>query len=97
MCIYIYIYTHPVSLKRYPSFRTEPLEHLTPLPMNKWVPEKPSPWRTSSKRKSCYGDRVYVHLYVYTYELPPKESELPTRPPSRASDEGRLHSCYTTV
>ena len=27
--------------------------------MNKWVPEQPSPWRKSSKRGSCYGDRVY--------------------------------------
>ena len=30
-----------------------------PLPMNKWVPEQPSPWRKSSKRESCYGDWVY--------------------------------------
>ena len=28
--------------------------------MNKWVPEQPSPWRKSSKRESCYGDRVYA-------------------------------------
>ena len=33
-------------------------ENLTPLPMNKWISEQPSPWRTSSKRKSCYGDRA---------------------------------------
>ena len=50
---------HPVSLRRFPSFRTQPLEHLTPLSMNKWAPEQPSPWRKSSKRESCYGDRVY--------------------------------------
>ena len=45
--------------RRFPSFRTQPLENLTPLPTNKWVPEQPSPWRKSSKRESCYGDRVY--------------------------------------
>ena len=43
----------------FPSFRTQPLENLTPLPMNKWSSEQPSPWRKSSKRESCYGDRVY--------------------------------------
>ena len=40
---------HPVSVRRFPSFRTQPLESLTPLPMNKWISEQPSPWRTSSK------------------------------------------------
>ena len=30
--------------------------------MNKWVPEQPSPWRKSSKRESCYGDRVYTYI-----------------------------------
>ena len=30
-----------------------------PLPMNKRISEQPSPWRKSSKRKSCYEDRVY--------------------------------------
>ena len=50
---------HPVSVRRFPSFRTQPLENLTPLPMNKWISEQPSPWRKSSKRRSCYGDRVY--------------------------------------
>ena len=24
------------------------------------ISEQPSPWRKSSKRKSCYGDRVYI-------------------------------------
>ena len=49
---------HPVSLRRFPSFRTQPLRNIAPLSMNKWVPEQPSPWRKSSKRESCYGDRV---------------------------------------
>ena len=49
----------PVSVRRFPSFRTQPLENITPLPMNKWVPEQPSPWRKYSKRESYYGDRVY--------------------------------------
>ena len=50
---------HPVSVRRFPSFRTQPLENIAPLPLNKWVPEQPSPWRKYSKRESCYGDRVY--------------------------------------
>ena len=27
--------------------------------MKKRISEQPSPWRKSSKRESCYGDRVY--------------------------------------
>ena len=54
----------PVSVRRFPSFRTQPLENLTPLPTNKWAPEQPSPWRKSSKRESCYGDRVNI-IYIY--------------------------------
>ena len=27
--------------------------------MKKTISEQPSPWRKSSKRKSCYGDQVY--------------------------------------
>ena len=49
---------HPVSVRRFPSFRTQPLESLMPLPMNKWISGQLSPWRKSSKRKSCHGDRV---------------------------------------
>ena len=49
---------HPVSITRFPSFRTQTLGNLTPLPMNKWVPEQPRPWRKSCERESCYGDRV---------------------------------------
>ena len=45
---------HPVSITRFPSFRTQPLENLSVDSVNKWIPEQPSPWR-----KSCYGDRVY--------------------------------------
>ena len=26
-----------------------------PLPMNKWIPEQPRPWRKSCERESCYG------------------------------------------
>ena len=48
---------HSVSVRRFPSFRTQPLENLTPLPMKQWTPEQPSPWRKSSKRESCDGDR----------------------------------------
>ena len=51
---------HPVSVRRFPSFRTQPLESFTPLHMNKWVPEQPSPWRKSSKRESSYGDWGYL-------------------------------------
>ena len=34
--------------------------------MNKWISEQPSPWRKSSKRKSCYGDRVYNNTTTTT-------------------------------
>ena len=27
---------------------------------DKDISEQPSPWRKSSKRESCYGDRVYI-------------------------------------
>ena len=50
---------HLVSLKRFPSFRTQPLENITPLSMTKRITEQPSPWRKYYKRESCYGDRVY--------------------------------------
>ena len=52
---------HPVSVRRFPSFRTQPLENFMPLPMQKTISEQPSPWRKSSERESCYGDRVYDH------------------------------------
>ena len=58
---------HPVSVRRFPFFRTQPLESLTPLSMNKWAPEQPSPWRKYSKQESCYGDRVCVNCSVYTH------------------------------
>ena len=31
------------------------------------ISEQPSPWRKSSKRESCYGDREYTHIYIYIY------------------------------
>ena len=55
------VIVHPVSVRRFPSFRTQPLESLTPLPMTKTISEQPSPWRKYSKRESCYGDRVYAN------------------------------------
>ena len=48
---------HPVSVRRFPSFRTQPLEDFSVDSVNKSL-EQPSPWRKSSKRKSCYGGRV---------------------------------------
>ena len=58
---------HLVSLRRFPSFRTQPLENITPLSMNKWLPEQPSPWQRYSKRESCYGDRVYFKVEVHKH------------------------------
>ena len=52
------VFGHPVSVRRFPFFRTQPLENLTPLPMNKRISEQPSPCRKYYKRESCYGDRV---------------------------------------
>ena len=33
--------------------------------MIKHISEQPSPWRTYSKRESCYGDRVYLPRDLY--------------------------------
>ena len=66
---HLFAFLHPVSVRRFPPFRTQPLENLTPLPMNKRVPEQPSPWRKSSKRESCYGVRVYdKHVFQPRWE-----------------------------
>ena len=35
--------------------------------MNKRITEQPSPWRKSSKRESCHGDRVYMMRGPCTY------------------------------
>ena len=43
---------HPVSVRRFPSFRTQPLESLTLLPMKTWISEQPSPWRKSSQGRA---------------------------------------------
>ena len=66
---------HPVSVRRFPSFRTQPLENLTPLPMNKWVPEQPRPWRKSSERES-HGDRVYVKQLLLTLYMSNSSQQL---------------------
>ena len=51
---------HPVSVTRFPSFRTQTLEDLSRYLWNKWVPEQPRPWRKSCDGESCDGDRVYL-------------------------------------
>ena len=50
---------HPVSVRRFPSFQTQPPGKSYAATYEKKVPEQPSPWRKSCKRESCYGDRVY--------------------------------------
>ena len=37
------IVIHPVSVRRFPSFRTQPLEHLRPLPMKQTYLSNPAP------------------------------------------------------
>ena len=54
------IVVSPVSMTRFPSFRTQTLESLSRYLRNKWVPEQPRPWRKSCERESCYGDWVHV-------------------------------------
>ena len=49
---------HPVSVRRFPSFRTQPLENLSHYLWKKTISEQPSPWRKSWERESCNGDRV---------------------------------------
>ena len=49
--------------------------------MNKWIPEQPGPWRKSSKRESCNGDRVYgAEAELFDAGLPP------ARPAAKAAD-----------
>ena len=59
VCLYLCLYTpgfhHKISV-----FSDPALGNLKPLPMNKRVPEQPSPWRKSCKRESCNGDRVCI-------------------------------------
>ena len=77
MCsCYSNYYIHPVSVRRFPSFLTQPLEHLTPLPMKTWISEQPSPWIIFSKRKSCYGDRVQYITVWYTPNPPTNIARL---------------------
>ena len=70
--------------------------------MNKWISGQPSPWRKSSKRESCYGDRVYhrYHLHCPMHRSLQQRStkkragglvvidrpNLPTQPASAASE-----------
>ena len=53
------LYVHPVSITRFPSFRTQTLENLSRYLWTKRVPEQPRPWRKSCERESCNGDWVY--------------------------------------
>ena len=55
----VVVLLHPVSITRFPSFRTQTLESLSVDSVNKQVPEQPRPWRKSCERESCCGDRVY--------------------------------------
>ena len=88
-----HVISHPVSVRRFPSFRTQPLESLTSLSMNKWVPEQPSPWRNSSKRESCYGDRVHV-VFINTW---PATRGSPTRLAAAKLSLVLKHSVYIYI
>ena len=56
---------HPVSITRFPSFRTQTLENLSHYLWTKTISEQPRPWRKSCERESCYGDRVYGLYYHF--------------------------------
>ena len=58
VCLFLLLLLHPVSVTRFPSFRTQTLENLSRYLWNKWVPEQPRPWRKSCDGESCDGDRV---------------------------------------
>ena len=49
---------HPVSITRFPCFRTQTLENLSHYLITTTISEQPRPWRKSCERESCYGDRV---------------------------------------
>ena len=60
---------HPVSVTRFPSFRTQTLENLSRYLWNKWVPEQPRPWRKSCEGESCCGDQVYYRFRRYKFSM----------------------------
>ena len=49
---------HPVSITRFPSFRTQPLESLSVDSVKNGFLSNPAPGE-NLERESCYGDRVY--------------------------------------
>ena len=53
---------HPVSVRRFSSFRTQPLENLSHYLRKKGFLSNPAPGEKYYKRKSCYGDRVHMFL-----------------------------------
>ena len=76
-----------------PSFRTQPLECFTPLSMNKWVPEQPSPWRKYYKRKSCYGHSCHIlpsQPTLWNKCFPPEPANTAKRSPKSISEGGRI-------
>ena len=63
--LYIYIYIYQYEYTRSPLedsrlFGPSPWKILAAT-NKKDISEQPSPWRKSSKRESCYGDRVYKY------------------------------------
>ena len=64
----LWIHSHSES-EQYTRSPLEDSRLFGPSPWNilaatidKYISEQPSPWRKSSKRESCYGDRVYVSV-----------------------------------
>ena len=65
ICIYLFVHVFMLAYTRSPLedsrlFGPSPWKVLATT-YEKTISEQPSPWRKSSKRESCYGDRVYVY------------------------------------
>ena len=62
-------FIHPVSVTRFPCFRTQTLESLSRYLWNKWVPAQPRPWRESCDGESCDGDLIHNFTPLARYVL----------------------------
>ena len=79
----IYTYTH-IPIYLYMHYTRSPLEDSRLFGPSPWkilattyketISEQPSPWRKSSKRESCYGDRVYLAGHLQGRERGLEES-----------------------
>ena len=78
---------HTPSLRyKIPVFQDPDPGKSQPLPMKKWVPEQPRPWRKSCDGESCDGDRVQQGISLYCNGLCRSMAEIRPRIPEMNLD-----------